>query len=46
MISINTLLGNFKYLEKRLYKLEDFDKLKCQENQNTNAEFKSQVLWK
>lgn len=44
-ISINTLSGNFEYLEKWLFSLTNFDERKYQEIRNTNAEFKSQILW-
>ena len=44
-ISINTLTGNFEYLEKWLFSLTDFDKQKYQEIRNSNADFESQILW-
>ncbi len=44
-ISINTLSGNFDYLEKWLFTLPDFDKKKYQEIRKTNADFKEFVLW-
>lgn len=44
-ISINTLSGNFDYLEKWLFTLPDFNKQKYLEIRNTNAELKTQVLW-
>ena len=44
-ISINTLSGNFDYLEKWLFTLPDFDKQKYQKIRCINADFESQILW-